>query len=251
MAVKYNMGIKKPPKPVMSVKKPVSQPTMGAKTQTGYTPAVGVPGAAAPGAAPGGTPPSVGLPIDPQYDASMGAAERARARALAEITAQRASLGSTYGMGVNSQGGVFDDPSNPYSRAAVLKLIYDRRVQGNTNQMAARGQLYSGALQTEQNTAASDNSRQRDALIREFLANNVSLTAQELAAQDAYTDSVSGAGADRIARAIANRPDAASVPQNVPVSATKPYKEQSGKDSKGRPGTWHIYPDGRKVFVRR
>ncbi len=251
MAIKYSMGIKKPPKPVMSVKKPVSQPTMGAKTQTGYTPAAGVQGAAAPGAAPAGPPASTPLPIDPQYDASMGAAERARARALAQITAQRASLGSTYGMGVNAQGGVFDDPSNPYSRAAVLKLIYDRRVQGNTNSMAARGQLYSGALQTEQNTAASDNSRQRDSLIREFLANNGNLTAQELAAQDAYTDATSAAGGDRLARAIANRPDAASVPQNVPVSAKPAYTSKPGKDSKGNPGVWHIYPDGRKVFVRK
>jgi hypothetical protein len=245
------MGVKRPSKPIMSVKRPVAQPNMGPKAAAGAQ-GFGVQGVAAPAAAaPGGPPPSQGLPVDPQFDASIGAADRARARALAEITAQRASLGSTYGMGVNAQGGVFDDPSNPFSRAAVLKLLYDRRQQGNTNAMAARGQLYSGALQTEQNTAASDNARQRDALIREFLSANGQLTAQELATNDAYTDATTNAGADRIARAVANRPDAASVPQNAPVSVKPPFKSEPGKDSQGRPGTWHIYPDGRKVFVRR
>jgi hypothetical protein len=31
----------------------------------------------------------------------------------------------------------------------------------------------------------------------------------------------------------------------------KGYQEKPGKDSKGHPGVWHIYPDGHKVFVRR
>jgi hypothetical protein len=37
----------------------------------------------------------------------------------------------------------------------------------------------------------------------------------------------------------------------APAAPAKAYKEKHGKDSQGNPGVWHIYPDGRKVFVRR
>lgn len=40
--------------------------------------------------------------------------------------------------------------------------------------------------------------------------------------------------------------------QDMPgMPGYKGYDEKPGKDSKGNPGTWHIYPDGHKVFVRK
>lgn len=35
------------------------------------------------------------------------------------------------------------------------------------------------------------------------------------------------------------------------MAGYKGYEEKAGKDSHGNPGVWHIYPDGRKVFIRR
>jgi hypothetical protein len=58
------------------------------------------------------------------------------------------------GQGSYSIGGV--DPSNPNSRAALLQRSYENQQRGNTNSLAARGQLYSGALQNAQDTSAHD-----------------------------------------------------------------------------------------------
>ena len=47
------------------------------------------------------------------------------------------------------------DYSDPFSRASLLKRAFEQNTRGNTNSMASRGQLYSGALQRAQNTATT------------------------------------------------------------------------------------------------
>lgn len=162
---------------------------------------------------PGPTPQS--LPVDPSYDAATGNAQRNLALTQAGLAYQRQQLGSTYGLGINGAGVVIDDPSNPYSRAAALQESYRRSQAGSTTSMAARGQLYSGALQNEQNENANVNSRQRDALIRQFLGENQGLQQRELQAASDYQGALTQAGSDRIMRALAARPDPAVVPQTT------------------------------------
>jgi hypothetical protein len=68
------------------------------------------------------------------------------------------------GAGSYGIGGL--DPSNPNSRAALLQRSYQNQQRGNTNSMASRGQLYSGALQNAQDEStrgyqAQESSNQR------------------------------------------------------------------------------------------
>lgn len=183
----------------------------------------------APTAAP---PPAVapqGLPVDPFYDAAAGNANRNLSTTLAGLQYQRGQLGSTYGFGTDASGNVFDDPSNPYSRAAVMKKSYDDRKLGTTTSMAAQGQLYSGALQNAQNENARQNDMGRDSLIRQFMAAQQQIRQGELQAQGTYQDQLGQAGSDRLLRALAARPDPASVPALPTPVVAKPKAKPKGK----------------------
>ena len=56
--------------------------------------------------------------------------------------------------------------ANPFSRASLLKRSYDQGVRGNTNRMAARGQLYAGSLVNAQNDTLWNRQRGEDANVR-------------------------------------------------------------------------------------
>lgn len=256
MAIQYTMSVKKPSsngahvKIQMPAKPNVLQGAISAAL--GGTPAASSP---APSSATSQVPAGgSSQPVDPQLDADLGSANRNRSQQMISLAAERASLGSNYGFGVNAQGGVYDDLSNPFSRAAVMQLMIDRSKLGAATSMGARGQLYSGAFQDEQNRVTTDGQRSRDALIREFLSASGSITQRELQASNNFDDASAAARAASIQRTLANRPDPASVAPYVapttPKTAAPPFKSVAGKDSKGAAGVWHIYPDGRKVFVR-
>lgn len=168
----------------------------------------GAPGVSAP-AAPG----AQARPVDPFLEAAQGSANRQLSTTLQGLQYQRGQLGSEFGLGVTPQGTVFDDPSNPYSRAAALQLAHDRSVQGTTTSMAAQGQLYSGATQNAQNENQRVTGQNRDSLIRQFLGEQNRIKDAELQAQNAYQDRLTDANSSSLERALAARPDAASVPQ--------------------------------------
>jgi hypothetical protein len=97
---------------------------------------------------------------DTAYLGQVAANDRPYQTGLAQLPGNLQALGSQYGYSYSQDptnplnvtvGGV--DTSNPYSRAALLQRSYDNTKRGNTTSLAARGQLYSGALQNAQNTA--------------------------------------------------------------------------------------------------
>jgi hypothetical protein len=95
--------------------------------------------------------------------------------------------------------------------------------------MAAQGQLYSGALQDAQNENARQNDMGRDSLIRQFQNAQQQIRQGELQAQGSYQDQLGQAGNERLMRALAARPDPASVPAlPVPV-APKPKTKAKAK----------------------
>lgn len=157
-------------------------------------------------------------PVDPFLEAAQGTANRNLSQTLQGLQYQRGQLGTEFGLGVTPQGTVFDDPSNPYSRAAALQLAHDRSVKGTQTGMAAQGQLYSGALQNAQNENYRVNDQRRDSLIRQFLGEQNRIKQAELAAQNAFQDANAQAGGASLERALAARPDAASVPQAPAVT---------------------------------
>lgn len=152
------------------------------------------------------------MPVDPGYDAAIGAAGYGLQSSLLSAQYQRGQLGQTFGLGIDPQGNVFEDVSNPYSRAANFQKQYAQAQRGAQTSMAARGQLYSGAYQNAQNANADALSRNRDQNIREFMAAHQAITGAERGAQGEYLGAVAGAESERIGRALADRPDPMTVP---------------------------------------
>lgn len=179
------------------------------------------------------TPGAQALPVDPAYDAAVNVANRNRDTRLMGLQFERGQLGAMYGFGVDAQGSVFDDPSNPYSRAAALQAAYDRHTKGNTTSFAARGQLYSGALQNEQNDAAHKYGANRDTLIRDFLRANNAITSGQAQAQTAWQGDIAGAEEARVSRALANRDAVVAAEQPVkPISVLPRSKPKVRKPRK-------------------
>lgn len=140
-----------------------------------------------------------GLPIDPAYDATIAALGSKRDQLLAGYGADRTSNLLDYGYTEGADHSLSFDPNNPFSRAALLKRRYDQSRKGANTSMAARGQLYSGALQRQRDDlnfqqGAGENSLM-NALAR-FLAQNTSSSAgartdYDLAAAQAMGDRLS------------------------------------------------------------
>ncbi len=170
----------------------------------------------------------MGLPVDPAYDAATGAASFNYQTAALGAQYQRGQLGQAYGLGIRPDGTVFDDVSNPYSRAAEQQKAYDRAKRGTTTSMAAQGQLYAGSTQNAQNENARVADRGRDALIRSFMGAQQEITQGEQAAQGSYLNASALAESERIARALANRPLPAQVAAPV-APKPKPKAKPKGK----------------------
>lgn len=162
------------------------------------------------------------MPVDPAYDSAIGSAQHGLTTGLLGAGYRRAQLGQTYGLGQRADGTVFDDVSNPYSLAAEQQKAHDRAVRGTQTSMAAQGQLYSGAFQNAQNANAQTALRNRDSLVRSFQAAQQDISNDEQGILGEHFGATAGAEAERIARALQNRPLAAQVAsgaESVPAPA--------------------------------
>lgn len=115
------------------------------------------------------------------------------------LTAGGNQLGLEYGIdfdrdptdplkGSNFRIGENVDVTNPFSRAALLARSHKQNVAGNTNSMAARGQLYSGALQNAQNAEGLNYLGGQNALKTDFAGRFGGLYGQWLQAQREGSD---------------------------------------------------------------
>lgn len=196
--------------------------------------------------------PSV-LPPDAGYEATVGGLNQTHDATQAGLVNQKQQALLNYGYDYVN-GTLTFDPKNPFSQAAMLKRSYDQAQTGNTNSYAARGQLYSGALQNAQNESGFQNQRGNDTLIKN-LTNFLTGNTAALAANDTNLQVGLGqATGDRVNNA-ANNPlysPAAAPAQTAPLQDTNAVKAayQTVPDP-ARGGVWHVYPDGRRVFVRK
>lgn len=133
--------------------------------------------------------------INPSFGADINAAQLNLSTMLQRNQQLRSQLGSEYGFGVDASGNVVNDPSNPFSKAAALQTSYDVSQRATTNSMAARGQLYSGALQRGQDWNTTQNQKGRDALLRAFQGARSQLDYGDQDARNAYTNAVTAAQA--------------------------------------------------------
>lgn len=137
-------------------------------------------------------------------------------------------LGSDYGVSGGGDVTNFDpahppafsiadnvDVTNPFSRAALLKRAHNQNQAGNTNSMAAAGQLYSGALQNAQNNEGFQYQGGKDSLLKDFASKYGDLYGQWSAGQTTATNQ----GLTNQSNAItAHANDPAAIPQTQNVA---------------------------------
>jgi hypothetical protein len=112
-------------------------------------------------------PPAPPAPLPPDPTEALAQQQATRNLELGNLESQYQTGQLYHQYGYNQQGQI--DPSNPYSRAALLQHTYQQTQRGTMNSYAASGQLYSGAL----GRAQGENTRQysiQDAALREGLA---------------------------------------------------------------------------------
>lgn len=123
------------------------------------------------------------LPWDTEYGTGIIGINRQRAAGLGAIQSQRSALQNDYGFAGSNPAaapvGQFFDQSNPYSRAALLQKLYNRRKASTTSQMAQGGQLYSGAIQNARNLDTDDFNQDYDRLAKSFLSKKNQYAADE------------------------------------------------------------------------
>lgn len=173
------------------------------------------------------------LPPDPVYDSTIAGLTKTRDDTLAALGGDRTRglLNAGYTATTDAAGnvtGLAFDPSSSYSQAALALKHYRQSQRGNRTGMAARGHLYSGALQRQQEDITSqyqagDDQRQKQLL--GFLARNQDATR---AATTAYEAGAGTASATRIANAATNSLYNPAAPvKALPTPAHTPRKKKS------------------------
>ncbi len=204
--IRYTMGLKTAPKPIMSAKVPATQAGVSAKTLVsakGFAPPGAlVPPSAAPGAA-AAPPGALVPPPDAAYEQTVAGLARQRDTTLAGLEQQRAGGLLQYGYKADPvTGAVTFDTTNTYGQAALLKRNYDQARTGNVNQFAARGGLYSGALQGVQDESYFKQGGAEDSLQKQlgaFLARNTQAKGTALSNWELGMGDAMGGRLDRIA----------------------------------------------------
>lgn len=117
---------------------------LGVRTQSAFT-SVQTPGGGGPAAtsAVKPTPKRTYDPRDSQFVDDARLLEKQRDTTLNSLGEQR--TGTRLDYGYSDDAGNVVDPSNPFSRAALLKRLWDQGRAGDRTSFAARRQLYSGA----------------------------------------------------------------------------------------------------------
>jgi hypothetical protein len=209
-------------------------------------------------AASSGPPP---LPPDATYDQQVAAYGQRRDDTIAGYEGQKTSALADYGYGAtyDADGNVASltvDPNNPYSRAAQLKRSYDQSKTGTTNSLAARGQLYSGAMTNAQDANDRGYLQGQNDQQESLGAILAGIIGGERTARTDYQTNAAGAYGERVGRVpddplYSPTPAAAADPTTtagvVAMLADAPkitgtYKNSSGRDTR-------VFQDGHKEVL--
>ena len=143
---------------------------------------------------------------DSQYNSEIAAADATRQNALGNLYARGVMTQAAYGLDAG-----YNDPTsalyNPNNRAAQLESAWQNQFRATGNSMAARGQLYSGAMDNARSIDDATAQQQLAALQAEHDQAIAALNADAGAANTAYHNAEATAGqglTDRNAAAIAD-----------------------------------------------
>jgi hypothetical protein len=181
-----------------------------------------------PGTAPPPPVPNAPLPVDPGYDATQAGLARQRDVTYTGLEQQRQGAYLQYGYKQDANGQITFDATNPYSQAAMAKRQYDQQRAGNTNSMAARGQLYSGALTNAQNATSMQEGQTNDTLQKQFASFLARTEAAKAQAGVDYEMGMAGALGTRVQNAASSPlydPVTPPVPAPPPKAKAKPKTE--------------------------
>lgn len=151
-----------------------------------------------PGGSPAAPAPVAPPPPDWQQIAAESAATRGVQYADAQATYDRSRINRDFGY--NAAGGV--DPSNPYSRAALLERNFKQQQAGDTNSFADQGHLYSGALQNQKNETTFGYLSDRNTLRNQYSDANNDVTLGQLGAYSSAGGAVSQERINALLRAL-------------------------------------------------
>lgn len=141
------------------------------------------------------------MPWSADLDRILNTARTNYDNTLAALAAREPLIQREYGY--DAEGRI--DPNNPFSKAQLLQRTYQQTQKGTGNQYAARGQLYSGALQRAKNENQF-NYQAQDAQLRGSYAQQLAELARLRAeAQNQYNMQRSGAYWDLIMDQLAKR----------------------------------------------
>jgi hypothetical protein len=216
----------------------LKKPSMGASVKPGQKlghglvkpkkPMAGIgtpkPGAAnKPGAAPTGSPlPPVGTPNDALYNTDVAGINRGYADATTGLDAQKFQTRSTFGL----------DPefaNNPYTRANLLTSAYNRSFNQTGNSYAAKGQLYSGALDRGRAFDANSFQQGQHDLRNEYSQQLAGIEADRLSAERDKAGGLDKAYAEMLQRFYEKEPDASLYPEDEGTSGGGSNKKNPPK----------------------
>jgi hypothetical protein len=126
-----------------------------------------------------------GVPFDFTSMADLASLEQSYAAQNAAIAAKKDSLKQMYG--VNASGALdFDNPTDPYSQAALLKRYFRLTQQGQTQGQFGRGTGYDGSAEL-QDARLGENQREKSTELQRSYDRDVgSLNDQQLSNQLSY-----------------------------------------------------------------
>ena len=160
-------------------------------------------------------------PPDAQYTTDVAGAQRDFNFGSAQLAQQQNQLGYETGIG---------DPSNPYSRSALLEQTYQRNQRGSTNSYAGAGQLYSGALQNASNANTADRAQGQHKIRYDYLQGLAGISNAQQMLGFRQDDANAAALAGNVARASAE-PVTDAPPKPGFVKRTQKIAKQGVKDA--------------------
>lgn len=176
--------------------------------------------------------PDTPLPFNAGYENAVNAANQQRTDAYSGAASERYGIENQYGL---------NNSDNPLSQAAQMERAFRQRTMGTGNTLAARGQLYSGALERAQSSNRLGHAVDLDNLAREYQSRLAEIKSPKEIEQE-YSAALTTAGDKRLEEAANEEVDPSEAPMlgKAGRQLKQKYREKiaaakkAGKDKKAR-----------------